>query len=417
MKHNFEVWLTNQNLDHSTEELFQESFNCYKAESYRASLLFSYLALQSFIRSRLRHNSVPEGYTEGEWKHCLDEILQDEYLWDTRIFKLVELKKKPVFNISQEVFEQYVYWKNRRNDCAHAKGNQISYPHVESFWLFLQSNMLKFVVNGGKNYILKLVENHLNITITPPNTSSKPIVDKVVSVVEPIHFNELWEEISTLFDQKFRLSAKFEFFAHALKDTQLQTSVISFFKKSSSRLIQFLQYRPNSVNYFNDPKTVRRIWRNLKQNHEYPLFIALLRNDLIHIDQKEEAFEYILNNLDTAWFNENFWDENMSISPDDLHIMKQSGFIDHFYSKAFTDKLSGWDFYWANRNRYLITFYLLNHPLDKEISITLNMIFNRINTPNQAKKILLSFINRNTEVFNDYKEHCTQEQLECQLIQ
>lgn len=81
--------------------------------------------------------------------------LRKEEKWDEEVNECVKKNdpNKVIFNISDDLRNQYLYWKNRRNDCAHFKKNIIDYFHVESFWLFLQSNLVKFAVNGSKEQL------------------------------------------------------------------------------------------------------------------------------------------------------------------------------------------------------------------------------------------------------------------------
>ncbi|MFD4820919.1 hypothetical protein ACFY5J_19515 [Peribacillus butanolivorans] len=88
-----------------------------------------------------------------------------------------------------------MFWENRRNDCAHAKGNIISYPHVESFWLFLQSNLPKFVVNGGREFILQGIKNHFDPTRTPVGTTIYPIINKIKTSIDIVDYKEFLQKL------------------------------------------------------------------------------------------------------------------------------------------------------------------------------------------------------------------------------
>src|SRR5690625_957930 len=189
MKIEFEEWLNSENFESEVNELFEESIICYKASAYRASLLFSYLGFQTVIKHRINSSKPANNYKNGEWNQLKKELLDDDK-WDKLIFKYIENKKKPIFDVNDDLRNQYAYWRDRRNDCAHAKGNLISYPHIEGFWLFIQSNLGKFVVNGGMRMVLQEIEDYFNPVITPIGTSSDPIIKRIPSTIDLNDYEE-----------------------------------------------------------------------------------------------------------------------------------------------------------------------------------------------------------------------------------
>jgi hypothetical protein len=51
----------------------------------------------------------------------------------------------PIFAIDQELRDQVKFWKDRRNDCAHSKQNQIIAAHCEAFYAFVRSTLNRFI--------------------------------------------------------------------------------------------------------------------------------------------------------------------------------------------------------------------------------------------------------------------------------
>lgn len=77
---------------------------------------------------------------------------------------------KAIFTVDDHVRDEFKYWKDRRNDCAHFKSNTIAASHVESFWLFLQSRIGRWVPNGSAQDLIERLARHFDSNLTPPGT-------------------------------------------------------------------------------------------------------------------------------------------------------------------------------------------------------------------------------------------------------
>ncbi|MGI4821966.1 MAG: hypothetical protein ACRYFV_12220 [Janthinobacterium lividum] len=143
-KLSLEKWLDRQQLSRNANLLFSDAIKCYKAEAYRASLLFSYLAFITVLKERLLGATEPGLLPAGHWQRLLDK-LQDEDRWEGATFDATQEKevigagkvktKDAIFSINDNLGTQIKYWKDRRNDCAHFKDNEITTYHVASFWI------------------------------------------------------------------------------------------------------------------------------------------------------------------------------------------------------------------------------------------------------------------------------------------
>uniref|UniRef100_UPI004056165F hypothetical protein n=1 Tax=Candidatus Electronema sp. TaxID=2698783 RepID=UPI004056165F len=137
--------------------------------------------------------ACPTGIPLNKWEKDLAGLrCEDE--WDRKVFDLTQQKSPaPVFLVSEDLRHQVRYWKNRRNDCAHFKTNEIDHSHVESFWHFIFSNMGKFVPNGSAAALLNEIALHFDQDVTPPNTPLDPIIERIPHCVER-------EELSNFFN-------------------------------------------------------------------------------------------------------------------------------------------------------------------------------------------------------------------------
>jgi hypothetical protein len=121
-----EVWLETQEFNENAKSLIKEAITCYKASAYRAALLFSYLGFQLILRDRILRSERPGNIHERAWE-TIKRNLRKEEAWDTEVNECIKKndENKRIFIITEDLRQQAIYWKNRRNDCAHSKPNII----------------------------------------------------------------------------------------------------------------------------------------------------------------------------------------------------------------------------------------------------------------------------------------------------
>ena len=68
MKIPFEEWILSQEVSNDAKNLINEAIICYKADAYRAALLFSYLCFQTIVRDRMLNAHKPDNIPDGMWK-------------------------------------------------------------------------------------------------------------------------------------------------------------------------------------------------------------------------------------------------------------------------------------------------------------------------------------------------------------
>lgn len=392
----FEDWLDNQRLNVDTKDLFAESIKSYKASAYRAALTFSWIGFQSMIREVILSSKAPVDYTDDEWGRKLRQA-GNESNWDDVVFGIVKQKIKPMIKLSDDVYEQYMYWKQRRNDCAHAKGNLISTPHVEAFWLFMQSNSNKFVVNGGLVHFIKNLQDYFNPVFTPPNTNVSPLVRQVPSAVEVEDFENLLLRCKVLceasnmpgfIDKDWR-----EFWGELfnLPEAYREKFIKFLLEEDNKDFTRILLYlRPDIIKYFNgQPRFIRSLWKGFSTAHTYCIVIHLLRHNMIPNDQLDELFDHMVENVDSDLFGSGL--VTYEVNDFDITSLKEKGFFDYFYKQAFEEKkIVNAGFEWGNRNKDLVTFYIKKYDINQTVSIAIEDVRTKTNYAPRHLKAELS---------------------------
>ncbi|QEY22438.1 hypothetical protein D0S48_18230 [Psychrobacillus sp. AK 1817] len=379
MKIPFEDWLIKQNISVQASELFKEAILCYKASAYRASLLFSYLTFQTVLKDRVLEAKKPSAIPQGLWDSIQRDLLNDD-IWESKLFETVNRKQPAeIFLLSEEVRKQYEYWKDRRNDCAHAKGNQISYQHVEVFWLFIESNLAKFVVNGGKESLIEEIKVHYDWGVTPRSADYTKIIESIPLVVEKLEHNDFLQNIYNYFNDKDILTddTVLKFWVSLLKiDGEFSNSTVKFLVDKGSFILELLMTEPILVVYFRDEKRfIRSLWKEKFWNsyRVYPLFITMLRNKIIPQEEIKEAIERISVVVGDTHFSR--------VEQVDVTSLQESGFFEIFKDLAFGEFGMINNFNWARKNKHIICLLLKLNGVNSQIVSVLNDTFNAQHTP------------------------------------
>ncbi|MGS4347112.1 hypothetical protein ACKUSY_16290 [Myroides odoratus] len=379
MKLKIDEWIENNKFSMNVNLLLKDSSLCYKAGANRASLLFSYLGFLTILKERIISANMPQNYTEGDWNNLISKI-NNEDKWEEAIFDSTQQKTKidqatnkiikdSIFSIKDDIREQIKYWKNRRNDCAHFKENNIDYYHVESFWAFMESNLSKITVEGGVNTLINKIKDHFNPTLTPPNKDLSHLVMDIEHSIEPTKLAEFWDSYIIPIDLDIRLSTtrkKFLKECFRISSDVVKESIVKKLKDSIYYMIDFLDSYPELVLNFNfNSQEVRKLWKVdiRKSNNVIVLYSSLLRNALIPRAEIIEANEAIINHI-----------KDYSPSAIDHKTMESNNFFNTFKSEILgNSNFVGFNSYlWVNARADLISGIIKNYPADKEILIKLS---------------------------------------------
>lgn len=384
MRLRFEKWYE-EKINGDAKELFNESCLCYKVGAYRATFLMSYLGFQSVLKERmLKKPKAPNGLSQRYWD-TIQNKLRDDKTWDDTVFEAVD-KNQPAspFLINDDLRKQYRYFRCIRNDCAHAKSNIISYPHVESLWLFIESNYNKFVVNGGRDGLLERISIHYNPTYTKPGSDISPIIEDISTSMNVTEIPLFLKDVHELLEDKSLIYTSFEdeefsdFWKKIVfsSDEELVEAMIIFVKGDWDIFLNFINRYP------------------------YKLIDILLSST----DQfKREFWNEKIFNMSSFW-HLNVWDilkrvlESNIVPKDELNkfIKKASNkfkevppkeYLEFFRTVGYLDELKRMHFEcgnnfnspggidYANRNWTSISPLIENIELDYDIVSQLNKAF------------------------------------------
>lgn len=394
----FEKWIKEQSLSATSINLLDESLICYRAKAYKASLLFSYLVFQNIIKERLLTSDNPPGYEEQYWSQIQRDLRKDDK-WEAKLIECIE-RTTPgnIFNLSSNVKHQYFYWKDRRNDCVHAKDNKIGVSHVETFWLFIESNLSKFVVNGGKESLIQRIIVHFDLVQTPRNQDPSSIINDIPTAIEPPEYTEVLETLYNIDDGTFLNKPPVYFWNQLFTlSSSFIEILVDFIKERKYLCLEILVDDPSKVIYFsNDTTFIRVLWKDMISNNysHYKIILGLLRHRLIPVDQFKEFIETVTSNIGDSFF--------INPEEEDLVALKESGFFQELRKLAFVDqKINNFD--WARNNKHLITMLILRCGFDEATVRTINSIFIGAYVPWRLRDALIEMFEANLHLKEEYK--------------
>ncbi len=410
----FEDWISSQKISETPMGLFEEGIACYKASAFRASLLLSYLGFQTVVRDRMLMSKCPSGITGAQWNGIIDKLGDDDK-WDAQIYDAIQTKSPgAIFKLSEDVRNQTTFWKNRRNDCAHSKRNEIDYCHVESFWLFVKSNLAKFVVSGSKEGLLNDIRTHFDRSLTATGTDCSFILEQIPDAVEADElmgfFRSMYQILGELAaDPSHALLDDALVFVNrifALRDPAVVERLVEFLKTEELLIIALLRRNPERLLYFaNDESFIRKLWYDRlfrpKGQNDFPLYCSLLRNNSIPKNQLDEAHRRVISLL------------RHSIPTDEcIQTLEASGFFGIFKDQAFME--SGGlisEFGWANGNCDLVVLYLERYGIDSNVAYGLGGAFAWEHHPWHLRKAINAFLFHNPDKRREFLNVFTQNQI------
>lgn len=368
MKLRFKDWVDTGHFSKNADHLFNSSITCYKAEANTAALIMGYLGFLVVLKERIMKATKPAIYDQHAWNDIINN-LKDEDRWEEQVFSTVmaheklngakQVVRERVFVFNESVRNQIRYWKDRRNDCAHHKDNIIGSSHVESFWVFLESNLPKISIGGGMITLLNKFERHFDTAYTPADADIFPLVLEIREAVEKSELDEFWQELVDKITDYHRELIVFEN-VFKMNDEYISESLLAYLKKNEAILLAYIDNHPEFIARMQlNEADMRNLWYDklYKRRRSIEIYAAMLRNNLIPQNEIGEANERLaLQYKYTSNIVDHF-------------ILEKHGFGEVLYRKLFVDKDPADYRYWQFMNEHyeLFTVYVEMFELTNEV--------------------------------------------------
>lgn len=411
MKIYFETWIHEQNISDDALLLFDESIKCYRVGAYRASFLMSYLGFMKILKERLLGSDCPVLIKPDKWNE-LKGHLNDDNRWESDVLKTTQARdgaQNRYYLINDDIMDDIKYWKRKRNECAHAKDTIIGYSHVDAFWLFLQSNLSKFAVNGGKEGLLARIDKHFKSLYVDPKSDASYLIKDIPLVVKSSEISGLLKEI---YDNHVDLYTNPEessvlFWRQIIHSTDLNVSnaALDFISSDEGVFFDFITHFPNKLIELNShtDEFVRILWKKslfskfyISNNNFWEIVCILLTHRFIPITD----LEFFISRLAGCI--------NVFRLPNEDHtkILKQTNLFSIIKKQLFeSGKLnkSGIGYNTANNESHRIMYYLENETLDVVVVSELNELFKTYKFGNFFE-MMKQHIENNPRFITDFRE-------------
>lgn len=359
MKLRFEVWAKENKFSPAITEILVDAVSCYKNNVSRAALLLSYIAFMNILRDRILSSGKPNVFPHGEWEKLQKNITKDDS-WESAVFDATQQLEKldnsknrikdPVFCISESIRKQISYWKDRRNDCAHFKDNHIDSFHVDAFWAFLESNLSKITVEGGKQSLLNKFAIHFNPRFTPKDKDVTYLIKEIEYSVEYAELSDFWGLLFSLIDNcyDFMPSDRLISFMDnilAIAIDKIRTSLLDFISNEKGLLHAYLSKYPHRIAYFNySNQEMRNFWMTelLKCEKCLDIYASMINANLIPQEETQEASVHIVKNIkryDVTSISNLILQKNNFHNLFEEHYFKQEEFKSYLKTNSRADLL------------------------------------------------------------------------------
>ena len=317
MKLDFEKWLDEQEeIVEYKLDVFNDAVNCFKHGIYRPALMLSYIGFMFVLRDRFLNADKPEPYPETLWmKHKSD--LRDDSIWEKELTNLLFKNKKTnqpgnmttevaPFNIDQDIRSQITYWKDRRNDCAHYKNNEITESHVVAFWSFLKSKLPLITVEGGTKSVINKIKRFYDISYTPLDANIASLIRDISKIINEENYKEIFQAVS---QSQPQTGGRKNILLPYFEKERIKIYLFKILQENKTAFKYFVVSNPEKISsVLTTPVDIRNFWNTQIEGYRNSLkvYAQLLIGGLIPSTEIEEAnykllkmyYENKINNTD-----------------------------------------------------------------------------------------------------------------------
>lgn len=315
--------------------MLDDAMTCYVHDIPRPALILSYLAFCITVKENILSSSMPSGHDASRWNARLQNLRSDDR-WEEELQNCIAMQRdksktpivEPIFEIPEYLREDFKYWKNRRNDCAHYKRNIISLSHVCAFWQFMMSKYIYFQPQGSISKSIQEYKDYFNLSITPSGTDQTTIFNHLCAVLRSTDDLRLLFKAIKRVDTKHKMEILNRLLHHSESTRGYAKAFITEEDFVSDYYLS--EYLNNlSILYGDAPKQIRAFWYNIP---DIPVYSELLKARLIPDDQIKESQLRVLSQM--YRLNRGIpWD----LPEDNKNALKASGFVEAFFEKYYND--------------------------------------------------------------------------------
>lgn len=367
-------------LNEQSSGLFEDSIRCFDASIYRQAYLLAYQGFSQHIRNMVLNAKMPKGYDPNKWKG-IQANLKNEKEFDEQVFKCIQQKNCPtgnppivaILDMPDTLRDDFSFWRNRRNDCAHYKAYDINASHVLAFYSMLNQYMLTITVEGGMKSLLREFEDAFDPEKTSPKESIQPLVDKILLMVKPSEMKKFFDGLKGI--TRFRFDAKFYSILEGIlsgSNTELKNYVIAYLRRSDD-LVNFLSHYPEEVGQLVAKDEVRPLWYSKLRScrERFSIVAELISVGLLVEGEMEECLERCIESA----YSQN---EGMgSISEAKLNQLMKYGLLDCLKTSKLNPDYTSRNARECGQNHYdFFRGFAYSLPLDKYTVEMMLAIFN-----------------------------------------
>lgn len=388
-------------LNEQTLGLFEDSISCFDAGIYRQAYLLAYQGFSHHVRNIVLNANMPKGYDQNKWKG-VQAKLKNEKEFDEQVFTCIQQKNCPtgnppivaVLDMPDTLRDDFSFWRNRRNDCAHYKAYDINASHVLAFYSMLNQYMLKITVEGGMKSLLREFEDAFDPEKTSPKESIQPLVDKILLMVKPLEMNEFFDGLKGI--TRFHFDAKFYSILEGIlsgSNTELKNYVIAYLRRSDD-LVNFLSHYPEEVGQLVAEDEVRPLWYSKLRScrERFSIVAEMISVGLLVDGEVEECLERCIESA----YSRN---EGMgSISEAKLNLLIKYGLLDCLKTSKLNPNYTNRNARECGQNHYdFFRGFAYSLPLDKYTVEMMLAIFNEACYPTVWCSIYKEMIDNDNE--------------------
>lgn len=377
MKLYFESWIERQGINGSAKGFFEEAITCFKVSAYRGAYMLTYLGFQTLIRERLLLSDPPSSNllpNQLKWTETLKK-LRDSTQWDTEVNRLIAVDnsgvEKNIFMINRDVRKEAMYFKDKRNACVHGK-DLISYPNVESLWMFIQNHSGKFMVNSGIEGYIQQVKLHFNPIENDPRSDFSELLNRIANVVHDDQYEEFFTKLYRALPLHYRSEDFVKRFWYAIANSDdhiIRENFIQYLNKNIVVFSEFVHTFPDLLRFFSDTETtLRKYWNNYlpktvfyseSKDKLYDITHWLLENNKVPDSEREDFWQLWIKNKTLGWLYQDF-------SKEMIILLENYGYV-QAYRSYILSKSTAWHYResWYSQEQ-LLPLYLAYFELDSE---------------------------------------------------